>query len=258
MSSTPAIPRSQIERYGSFYSPLRRASAILRFDVRYRCRRTHEVLAALGVSLRGARVLDVGFGGGELLASFPRDCHVVGAEIAASAVECARRDPRFGEFASARFAQVSEDRPDDLPEGPFDVVVSAHTLEHVPDDRASLAAMVSRLRRGGVLVVFVPVEEADYIRFHLRTYSLQTIHERVRGCGLEVLHVEGSMHVNGHVWKLLTIPSRRAWPVLGPAADALRLATLSMLPYRAVRVADAALDRLGVGVRQALVVARKR
>ena len=106
-------------------------------------------------------------------------------------------------------------------------------------------------------MVFVPIEEPDYILFHRRNYSLQSIAGCVARAGLEPLTVEGSMYVNGHVWKLLTIPSRRKWPVVRHLADGLRMATLGALPYRSVRRLDRVLSSLGAGARQALVIARR-
>lgn len=257
-ATTITIVQSQTDRYADFYRGRRALRQRFRFDVRYRQLRTHEVLRALGIPTEGARVLDVGFGGGDLLASFPRTCRVHGVDVSRSAVETARTDPRFADFASASFATVPEDDADALPAGPFDIITSAHALEHVPDDAATLHAIRSRLAPHGVLVLWVPIEEPDYIAFHLRAYSMQSIVERVRHCGFVPLAVEGSNHVNGHVWKLITIPSRRAWPVVGPLVDGLRLASLSMLGYRGQLHADRLLHRLGVGPRQALVVARPR
>lgn len=258
LTGSTVIDPSQTRRYANFYGHARRVRRLVRFDVRYRCRRTHEVLSHLAISREHARVLDVGFGGGDLLASFPRSCSVVGAEVSTSAIAAARTDARFAAFASAEFVVVPEDDPEALPVGPFDLIVSAHALEHTPDDRATLQAIRSRLATGGALVLFVPIEEPDYIHFHLRAYSLQSIAERVRSAGFDLAWLEGSLHVNGHVWKLLTIPSRRQWPVIGPVVDALRLGTLSLLGYRGIRAMDAALHRLGFGARQALVVARAK
>lgn len=247
---------SQTERYAEFYRGHRTLRQRFRFDVRYRQRRTHEVLRTLGIATDGARVLDVGFGGGDLLASFPASCHLHGVDVSQSAVDTARTDPRFVAFAGAAFDTVAEDDAEGLPDGPFDIITSAHALEHVPDDTATLHAIRSRLAPGGVLVLWVPIEEPDYIAFHLRAYSMQSIVERVRHSGLVPIAVEGSNHVNGHVWKLITIPSRRGWPVVGPLVDGLRLASLSLLGYQGQRRADHVLHRLGVGPRQALVVAR--
>lgn len=246
----------QEARYSGFYTGRGSLRRWFRFDVRYRCRRLHEVFAALDLDTRGARVLDYGFGGGDLLATFESDCELDGVEISASAVDAARADPRFSRFRSAHFTCVPGDRPEDLPAGPFDVVLSSHTLEHVPDDRRALVELRKRLAPGGIAAFFVPIEEPDYIGFHVRNYSLQSFAERVEQAGFEPLLVEGSMYVNGHLWKLVTIPSRREWPVVGPIVDAVRLCTLSSIPYPLLRSADAFLYRLGFGARQALVVAR--
>lgn len=249
--------QQQTERYDDFYDDWQDVRQLARFDVRYRCRRMHEVLRALDVPTRGIDVLDVGFGWGQMLASFPMSCRIVGADISSSAVECARSSPRFRAFAAASFAVVGEDRPDTLPAGPFDVIVSSHTLEHCYDDRKYLETFLSRLRPGGHAVIFVPIEEPDYIKYHVRSYSVQSIVERVKRSGFEVRHYEGSMYVNGHVWKLITIPSRRQWPVVRHVIDAYRLVTLSSLSYPMLRRADELLYRLGFGARQALVVASR-
>jgi SAM-dependent methyltransferase len=255
--TTSTLLLSQTRRYASFYSDLSRHLNRLRFDVNYRRRRLQAVLSELGVRVDGRRVMDVGFGAGDLLSSFPTSCSLLGFDVSTSAVEGARRDPRFARYAAARFETVPEDAPEQLPAVQADIIVTSHLLEHVPNDSALLAALGARLAPGGTLVVFVPIEEPDYILFHRRNYSLQSIAERVEHAGFSLRRVEGSMYVNGHVWKLLTIPSRRRWPGFGVMADALRMATLGALPYAALERLDRCLYRLGFGARQALVVAER-
>ena len=248
---------SQTQRYAAFYAGVGRGLSRLRFDVNYRRRRLHEVFRELGVSVESRTVLDVGFGAGELLASFPASCTVIGVDVSASAVASARRDRRFHGFALARFFTVPEERPEQLPELKVDIILTSHLLEHVPSDAALLQQLFERLRPGGTLAVFVPIEEPDYILFHRRNYSLQSVAERVQQAGFLLQRAEGSMYVNGHVWKLLTIPSRRRWPVLGPLVDVLRMGSLGALPYPAIKQLDQLLFRLGLGARQALVVAQR-
>ena len=248
---------SQGARYAQFYEGGRALRSLLRFDIRYRVRRLHEVLASRGIPVHGQRVFDVGFGWGDLLASFPPSCAITGADISSSAVQAARRDSRFAPYERARFVCVGEDAYDALPSGPFDLVISSHTLEHVADDEAMLRALRARLRRRGTLAVFVPIEEPDYNLLHRRAYSLQSIAERVERAGFELVHVEGSMYVNGGIWKLVTIPSRRRWPVVRYLASGTRLGTLSLVPYPILKACDRALFRLGFGARQALVIARR-
>ncbi len=178
-----------------------------------------------------------------------------GAEVSESAVDRAAEDPIYSCWRGARFTKVKEGDPEDLPQGPFDVVVSSHTLEHVHDDAAHLRSVYQRVVPGGLL--FVPIEEPGYNPDHIQCYSPRRIAARVREAGFEVVSQEDSMNVNGHIWKPITIPSRRRWRVMGPAVDALRLTTLSMLPYRVLRGLDRTLGAAGVGPRQSFVVARR-
>jgi len=251
------IATSQGERYRDFYAKGRSLRWAFRFDVHYRVRRMHEVLVQLGLPVANLDVLDVGFGDGSMLASFPKSCSVTGVDVSQSGVDAAKRDPRFAHYRQARFEVVKDDDFDGLPQAQFDLLLSSHMLEHVSDDAAYLRAFYDRLRRGGHLLLFVPIEEPDYIHYHRRNYSLQSVAERVSQAGFDLRLVEGSMYVNGGIWKLLTIPSRRNWPVIKPLVDGLRMASLSALTYPGIRFADAQLYRLGLGARQAFVVARK-
>lgn len=228
-----------------------------RFDVHYRVRRLRELLANPLVSIDGGRILEVGFGTGHLLRCFPLDCTLHGAEVSKSAVERASQDPIYRCWRGARFTQVKEEDPEDLPAGPFDVVVSSHTLEHVKDDVAHLQSVFRRVVPGGWFLLFVPIEEPGYNFDHVHCYSPRRVAQRVRAAGFDVVFQENSMNVNGHVWKAITIPSRRRYRVLGPVVDALRLTTLSMLPYRLVRGLDRTLDAAGFGPRQSFVIARR-
>jgi SAM-dependent methyltransferase len=231
---------------------------LLRFDIRYRRKRMHEALSELGLGTAGTRVLDFGFGAGDLLASFPSDCEIHGAEISVSALESASRDARFAAFKRASFSRVFEDAPESLPAGPFDFIVASHVLEHVFDDTTWAHALADRLAPGGALLVFLPIEEPGYNPDHERIYDVRSSAALLERAGLEVLHAEGGLHMNGHVWKLITYPSRRRWPVLGPAVNTLRLVSQTVIPYGATRRLEAWADSAGLGPRQAFVIGRKR
>jgi SAM-dependent methyltransferase len=229
---------------------------LLRFDIRYRCRRLQEVLSELDLEASRARVLDVGFGGGDLLASFPTGCFVYGAEISVSAVRRARRSKRFAAYAGHRFTLVPENDPEALPCGPFDIVLCSHVLEHVDDDRRWMRALYKRVAPAGLVAAFVPVEATGYNPDHVRVYTVSSLRALVEGCGFTVVHAEGSMHLNGHVWKWLTLPSRRRWPVLGPLVNTMRLVSQAIIPYSLTRKLEQWAERAGLGPRQAFVVAR--
>lgn len=97
------------------------------------------------------RSLDLASGLGAGTAVLGGVSSALGVDLDAEAV--ARCRERYGELAEF---QVGEALSLDLPKEAFDVITSVHTLEHVDDDRAFLAAAERWLRPGGSLVLEVP------------------------------------------------------------------------------------------------------
>lgn len=97
----------------------------------------------------GKRVLDVGCGVGMYLAAFRRHTPY------AFGVEVEREWACQAQVCAAGVVQaVGEALP--FADGSFDLTFSHEVLEHVADDRATLAEMVRVTRPGGRIVLFVP------------------------------------------------------------------------------------------------------
>jgi SAM-dependent methyltransferase len=172
------IPDELEDEYGPGYhvpagpggrlSPLRRRVRLLRWRHAVGGRGLGRVLAAvlpppleafpdllrLARAEPGSRILDVGAGTGEILARL-RDAgyrdvtgvdpflpgeeeRAVGVRIIQAELETLARDGR---------------------EGPFDVIMFNHSLEHVPDPEAALRAARALLAPGGRVLVRVPVAD---------------------------------------------------------------------------------------------------
>ncbi|MGD0196712.1 MAG: class I SAM-dependent methyltransferase [Solirubrobacteraceae bacterium] len=106
--------------------------------------------APLGVAgLAPGRVLDVGCGGGELLAYYAaRGWESFGIDPSSSAARAAR----------ARGATVHQGTLADQPWAPgsFDIVVFSHSLEHIPEPLAALLTARELLAPGGRLAIAAP------------------------------------------------------------------------------------------------------
>lgn len=111
-------------------------------------RRRHDAVLSLLRTLPPGRVLDYGFGWGDIAWQASRthpDIHAVDVE------------QRRVDFARSQYAPLPFDvcRPDglDFPDASFDIVLSIVVLPFVPDDDAYLAEIRRVLRPGGRLVI---------------------------------------------------------------------------------------------------------
>jgi 2-polyprenyl-6-hydroxyphenyl methylase/3-demethylubiquinone-9 3-methyltransferase len=101
-------------------------------------------------SLAGARVLDVGCGGGLLAEALAaRGALVTGIDLAPAMISTARMHAaQYALHIDYRVADVAT-----LSDAPFDTLCCMEMLEHVPSPAEFLSVLVQRLRPGGSLFV---------------------------------------------------------------------------------------------------------
>lgn len=136
----------------------------------------------------GLRILDIACGSGfgsQLLSQNAR--FVLGVDYLESYIEQARG--RFPENERLQFipgdAQVFEYNGGDAC---FDLAVSFHTLEHVPDDVKMMASLFRNVRPGGQLIAEVPLLAQRPLGvpinpYHLREYTEQQFVDLVESAG---------------------------------------------------------------------------
>jgi len=135
-----------------------------------------------------ADILDVGCGTGGNLSLLQRYGRATGVELDNAARELANQRQQ-GEVLPGRL-------PDDLPFAAhsFDLVVLLDVLEHLEDDRASLAALGGLLKPGGRIVLTVPAFPMlwgphDQTHHHKRRYRSATLRAVIMQAGLETAYL---------------------------------------------------------------------
>ena len=102
--------------------------------------------------LKGARVLDVGCGGGILAdAMARRGADVLGIDLAEKSLKVAQLHALETQTPHLRYRLVSAEALGEEMPAAFDVVTCMEMLEHVPDPSAIIAACASLLKPGGQL-----------------------------------------------------------------------------------------------------------
>lgn len=103
--------------------------------------------------LAGARVLDVGCGGGLLAEALAgRGADVTGIDLSPSLLSVAELHA-LDSGVPVRYRRISAEQLADEQPGAFDVVTCMEMLEHVPDPASVIGALARLVRPGGTIVV---------------------------------------------------------------------------------------------------------
>jgi len=141
----------------------------------------------------GQRILEIGSGFGNMTQFFARRERVIASDLDPVACETLRasfRDVPNLEVDSLRFPL----EPDDLArlkQEKLDTAVCLNVLEHIEDDRATLADLRDSLSPGGRLILLVPALPSLYGTLdrglhHFRRYSRLELEEKLAGAGFEI------------------------------------------------------------------------
>jgi SAM-dependent methyltransferase len=121
-----------------------------------------------------SRILELGCGTGHNLAMLSGFGHVDGLELDEEAR--ALSEKRLGrEIMSAPLPELAG-----VPDRGYDLIGAFDVIEHIADDRAALASIATKLKRGGKFVMTVPAHQwmwsaHDVVNHHQRRYSKDSL-----------------------------------------------------------------------------------
>jgi SAM-dependent methyltransferase len=151
------------------------------------------------------RLLEVGFGGGDVLEeACGRGWDVLGVESVASCVESA-----LARGLAAQHGTLADLVRDESLVGTFDAAGMFSVLEHVLDPVRALSDARVLLRAGGVLALRLPETPPEgapaSLIVHVYDFNKETIAALLRRCGFEVLHAE-----TAGIWRPTKYPGELA------------------------------------------------
>jgi ubiquinone/menaquinone biosynthesis C-methylase UbiE len=131
-------------------------------------------------------VLDFGCGFGTLLFALPPKVKLYGVDISRQAIEHCRQMATFY-GRNTEFIESDGTRALQWPDEVFDVIVSSHSLEHVENDSFVISELVRCLKKGGLLLVNVPINEILNDPKHVRQYSSTSIESLLECHNLQMI-----------------------------------------------------------------------
>jgi SAM-dependent methyltransferase len=157
---------------------------------------------------RSGNVLEIGTGMSSLLLDLPRfNCY--GIDISSTTIEgCKTLFDRLGKKADLRVADAQE-----IPfeSNFFDLIVSAHTLEHVKADEKVIKECLRLLKPGGQAIFFVPgringtATEQEWLTLgHYRSYNARLFKALEAAVpGLRLVEITYPHKIHNFVWNRL-------------------------------------------------------
>jgi SAM-dependent methyltransferase len=174
---------------------------------------------------KNARILDFGCGLGQNIFYMP---NAVGYDISKFGIEFCRKK---GINATTQL--------EDIPDESFDVVFSAHVLEHHPHPMTMLEEMYRKLKKGEKLILVIPHEKHGKAQFkydlnqHLYTWNFQAINNLLLTVGFQI---EENRYLRG--------------------AGYFRLLPLAKINFGLYRFVTNTVSRL-FGIKEMMIVGRK-
>jgi len=152
------------------------------FEVRSKTQIFESLQSQTKETLRGKKVLDIGFGSGDiLLMASGKGAECYGVEIVEAAMT------KLKKIYPA--AHIFKSRASLLPLKPdfFDIIVCSHVLEHENNEKEALREMVRVLKPSGKIFLGVPAEAVGETELHARLYDLVAIKGLADTFGLEII-----------------------------------------------------------------------
>lgn len=166
------IKENNLETYGQLY---KNPNTRFAYEVRDKVLIFDSLKHFLG-NINGKRVLDIGFGTGDILLSLAKegaDCY--GIEVVDTAIEILQSVSPYNLHLSKNDANC-------LPfkNGYFDIVVCSHVLEHLNNPQKTLVEISRVLKKGCFAIIGVPGTGIGHSPLHYREYTIDSLKKLVK------------------------------------------------------------------------------
>lgn len=241
--------------YGNLYKHYWKRHFV--FDQKYKAQLFYQYIQRLQISLDGWRILDIGFGYGNILWGLPKNCEIMGIELIPEAVNNANTLARKKGYRAFAFYQDSGNSEFPLGNETIDLVVASHVIEHVPDDDRFFMEInrILKSRRYGIFLA--PLNEMVKDPNHFRKTDISYFQLKAKQFGFELI----SSWMSDYLMPYTTVYWVRRYHeklgFVGKVGSVTWNLFLSSIPKAIYRSCDKLLEEKGKTPHQLLICIRK-
>lgn len=150
------------------------------------------ILRSSGISLSGKSIFDYGFGAGTFYRYCPKDARLFGVEqdptVCREAADALRA---LGyDFVDLQPIDIGSWSAHPLLRKRYDFLLCSHVLEHMADPVGFLQTLRGCIKRDGVLLALVPVNERSSNPHHVQTVDRTLVRRWAEASGYDIAHYE--------------------------------------------------------------------
>ncbi len=171
-------------KYDNFYSLLNNPLQIS--EIYFRTMMVNELVKRYS-GKTNKKVMDVGFGTGEMFKIFDKDCEIYGIDISKYSKHLFLKN-------SIKFKKV-EIEIKDLNVNPklfgkkkyFDIIIFSHILEHIRTYKIVLKEAYKIIRKGGIVIIIIPINERRKDKSHLFYFDKSNFIKYLKEIGFKII-----------------------------------------------------------------------
>lgn len=231
------------QNYENLYS--RKLGFGFAFGVQQKKKTIKHLLKELKIDLKNKKVLDIGFGSGDMLFIFDNSCELYGVEISENAVKRCSIKARMLKYKhDFRVLDLSTKLPPWKEK--FDVIICSHVLEHIPNDKEVIKYIAEHLNNSGIAIIAIPInekknsqEENNKNELHYREYTPREFNDELNKQKLEV--VSGGIIENNSIDPFFNSIRRKGKVFL--VMSRILGATFSIMPFSILSFIDSIFNK---------------
>ncbi len=178
------ISKTNKAKYDNFYSIIDKPLKI--YEIYFRTMMVKEMVERYS-DISNKKVMDIGFGTGEMLKIFDKDCEIYGIDISKYSKSIFLKNSKKFKKLNVTIKDLNTSSKLSKRNNFFDIVILSHVLEHLHKYKIVLKESYKILKRGGIAIILIPINENKKDSSHLFCLNKNNLTKYLKEVGFDVI-----------------------------------------------------------------------